>query len=69
MKERELLASRLLWAEDEKEHHEKWLSGILAESQRLQRRFNLITGALAVSGVEWATIAELIRDDELEATR
>lgn len=65
MKEREVLASRLLWAEDEKDHHEKWLAGILEESQRLQRRFNLITGALAVSGVEWSTIAELLGDEDV----
>lgn len=63
MKRLAVLESQLRWAEDEKEHHEKWLSGILAESRRLQDRFNRITAALAVSGVEWSVIAGLLGDE------
>jgi hypothetical protein len=58
-----LLEHENRWLREEKDHHEEWLAGILAESQRLQRRFNLITGALAVSGVEWSVIAELLGDE------
>ena len=50
------------WLREEKEHHEKWLAGILDESRRLQDRFNRITAAMAVSGVEWSAIAELLGD-------
>jgi hypothetical protein len=50
------------WLREEKEHHEKWLAGILEESRRLRDRFNRITAALAVSGVEWSVIAELLGD-------
>ena len=63
MKRLAVLEHQLRWAEDEKEHHEKWLTGILDESRRLQDRFNRITAALAASGVEWSIIAELIGDD------
>ena len=62
MKRLAVLESRLRWAEEEKEHHEKWLAGILDESRRLQDRFNRITAALAVSGVEWSVIANLLGD-------
>lgn len=60
MKRLAVLDNQLRWAEGEKERHEKWLSGILDESRRLQDRFNRITAALAASGVEWSVIAELI---------
>ena len=63
MKRLAVLESRLRWAEEEKDHHEKWLAGILDESRRLQDRFNRITVALTASGVEWSVIAELIGDD------
>lgn len=62
MKRLAVLESRLRWAEDEKVHHEKWLSGILDDSRRLQDRFNRITAALAASGVEWSVIADLLGD-------
>lgn len=55
-----VVENQLRWAEDEKVHHEQWLAGILAESRRLQQRFNAITAALASSGVAWETIAALI---------
>lgn len=51
------------WLREEKEHHEKWLAGILDESRRLQDRFNRITAAMALSGVEWSTIADLLGDE------
>ena len=63
MKRLAVLESQLRWAEDEKEHHERWLAGVLDESRRLQDRFNRITAAMAASGVEWSVIAELIGDD------
>ena len=63
-----VLENRLRWAEDEKEHHESWLAGILDESRRLQNRFNRVTAALAASGVEWSTIAALLGDDETRVT-
>ena len=68
MKRLAILESQLRWAEDEKEHHEKWLSGILDESRRLRDRFNRITAALATSGVEWSVIADLIGDDTRDRT-
>lgn len=58
-----VLESQLRWAENEKNHHERWLAGILDESRRLQDRFNRITAALAASGVEWSVIADLIGDE------
>lgn len=60
MKRLSVLEAQLRWAEDEKEHHEKWLAGILDESRRLTDRFNRINAALAISGVEWSVIAGLI---------
>lgn len=63
MKRIAVLENQLRWAEEEKEHHEKWLAGILDESGRLRDRFNRITAALASSGVEWSVIADLIGDD------
>ena len=62
MKRLAVLENRLRWAEEEKERHEKWLSGALDESRRLQDRFNRITAALATSGVDWSVIADLIGD-------
>ena len=40
MKRLAVLEAQLRWTEDEKEHHERWLAGILQESIRLQDRFN-----------------------------
>ena len=67
MKRLAVLENQLRWAEDEKAHHEKWLAGILDESRRLRDRFNRITAALAVSGVEWSVIADLLGDEAARA--
>ena len=63
IRELAVLRNENRWLREEKEHHEKWLSGILDESRRVQDRFNRITAALATSGVEWSVIAKLLGDD------
>jgi hypothetical protein len=63
LQELAVLRNENRWLREEKEHHVKWLAGILDESRRLQDRFNRITAALAVSGVEWSVIVDLLGDD------